>query len=53
MSETENTVTFVGFDVPTAVVIKNSTFWDITSSTQLKFNRYFGGPIASIFRVEE
>jgi hypothetical protein len=33
----------VGFEVLPAVVVKNSIFWDITSSTSLKANRRFGG----------
>jgi hypothetical protein len=34
----------VGFEVLTAVVLKSSTFWDITSCSPLKVNRHFGGP---------
>jgi hypothetical protein len=33
----------VGFEVLTAVVMKSSVFWDITSCSQLKGNRLFGG----------
>jgi hypothetical protein len=33
----------VGFEVLTAVVMKNTIFWDITSSRPLKVNRRFGG----------
>jgi hypothetical protein len=34
---------FVGFEVPTAEVMKNSIFWDITPCSPLKVNRRFGG----------
>jgi hypothetical protein len=43
----------VGFEVLTAVVMKNTIFWDITSCSTLKVNRCFGGNTASMFRVEE
>jgi hypothetical protein len=33
----------VGFEVPTAVVIESSVFWDITACSPLKVNRCFGG----------
>jgi hypothetical protein len=33
---------FVGFEVLTAVVMKSSIFWDITSCSPLKVNRCFG-----------
>jgi hypothetical protein len=33
----------VGFEVITAVVIKSSSFWDITPCSPLKVNRHFGG----------
>jgi hypothetical protein len=33
----------VGFEVPAAVDMKSSVFWDITSCSQLKGNRLFGG----------
>jgi hypothetical protein len=33
----------VGFEVPTAVVMKSSIFWDITLCGPLKVNRRFGG----------
>jgi hypothetical protein len=34
---------YVRFEVLTAVVMKNSIFWDITPSNPLKINRRFGG----------
>jgi hypothetical protein len=34
---------YVGFEVLTAVVIKSSIFWDITSCSPLKVNRTFEG----------
>jgi hypothetical protein len=33
----------VGFEVPTAVVMKSSIFWDITPCSPLKVNWCFGG----------
>jgi hypothetical protein len=33
----------VGYEVFTAVVMKNTIFWDITSRNLLKVNRHFGG----------
>jgi hypothetical protein len=36
-------VSYIGFEVLTAVVMKSSTFWDIMSCSQLKVNRRFGG----------
>jgi hypothetical protein len=35
--------TYVGFEVLTAVVIKSTIFWDITSCSALSINRRFGG----------
>jgi hypothetical protein len=32
-----------GFEVPTAVAMNNSTFWDITPHSLLKGNRHFEG----------
>jgi hypothetical protein len=34
---------FVGFEVLTAVVMKRTVFWDITTCNPLKVNRRFGG----------
>jgi hypothetical protein len=34
---------YVGFEVLTAVVMKNIIFWDITPCNHLKVNRLFGG----------
>jgi hypothetical protein len=34
---------FVGFEVPTAVVMKSVIFWDIASCGPFKVNRRFGG----------
>jgi hypothetical protein len=34
---------YVGFEVLTAVVMKNSTLWDIMERSSLKVNRCFGG----------
>jgi hypothetical protein len=39
--ETGSTL-LVGFEVFTAVVVKSSVFWDITSCSLLKVNRRFG-----------
>jgi hypothetical protein len=36
-------MTYVGFEVFTAVVIKSTVFWDITPCSPLKVNRRFGG----------
>jgi hypothetical protein len=33
----------VGFEVLTWVIMKNSTFWNITACSPLKVNRQFGG----------
>jgi hypothetical protein len=33
----------VGFEVLTAVVMKNTIFWDITPCSPLKVNQHFGG----------
>jgi hypothetical protein len=38
-----NPVRFVGFEVLTAVVVKNSIFWDIAPYSPLKANWRFGG----------
>jgi hypothetical protein len=46
-SSTENISLEVGFEVRTAVVMKNSIFWDITPSIPLKLNRRFGGTCPS------
>jgi hypothetical protein len=34
---------YIGFEIPTAVVMKSSIFWDITPRSPLKVNRRFGG----------
>jgi hypothetical protein len=34
---------FVGFEILTAVVVKNTIFWDITPCIPLSVNRRFGG----------
>jgi hypothetical protein len=36
-------VIYVGFEVLTAVVMKNSIFWDMAPCGPLKVNRYLGG----------
>jgi hypothetical protein len=33
---------FVGFEVLTAVIMRNSIFWDVTPFSPLKVNRRFG-----------
>jgi hypothetical protein len=33
--------------------MKNSIWWDITPCNLFKINGFFGGTVASIFRVEE
>jgi hypothetical protein len=38
-----NPVRFVEYEVLTAVVVKSSIFWDLTSCSPLKVNRRFGG----------
>jgi hypothetical protein len=38
---------YVGFEVLTAVVMKNTIFWDITPCSPLKVNRRFGGTLPS------
>jgi hypothetical protein len=38
-----NVVVSVGFEVLTEVVMKNSSFWDITPCSLLKVNRCFRG----------
>jgi hypothetical protein len=40
------------FEVPAAVVMKSSVFWDITLCSPLKFNRY-EEHIVSKFRLED
>jgi hypothetical protein len=40
-------------EVLTAVVMKNSIFWDITPCSLLKVNWHFKGRVAFIFRVKE
>jgi hypothetical protein len=44
---------YLGFEALTAVVMKCSTFWDITQHSLLKVNRSFGKHIASIFRAKK
>jgi hypothetical protein len=36
-------VSYVGFEVFTAVVMKGINFWDMTPCSLLSFNRRFGG----------
>jgi hypothetical protein len=43
----------VGFEVLTAVVMKNTVFWDITPYSPLKINSILKEHMASIFGVEE
>jgi hypothetical protein len=43
----------VGFEVLTAVVMKSSTFWDITQCSPLKFTVVSEEHVASLFRVEK
>jgi hypothetical protein len=43
----------VGFEIPTAVVMKSTILWDIMPSNPLKVNWRFGGTYHPIFRVEE
>jgi hypothetical protein len=38
-----NNPQFIGFEVLTAVVMKNTIFWDITPCSPLTVNRRFGG----------
>jgi hypothetical protein len=42
-TEHERVFHFVGFEVFTVVVIKNSFFWDITPCSPLKVKRRFRG----------
>jgi hypothetical protein len=44
---------YVGFEVFTAVVMKSSTFWDVTTCTPLKSTDASVEHFASIFRVEK
>jgi hypothetical protein len=46
-----NHVPIVGFDVITAVIMKSSIFWDVTTYT-VEVRRRFGGSTASIFVFE-
>jgi hypothetical protein len=39
----ENTVTFVGFEILTAIATKTSILWDVTSCGTVKVNTRFGG----------
>jgi hypothetical protein len=39
----DNSIHIVGFEVLTAVVMKSSSFWDITPCNPLKVKRRFGG----------
>jgi hypothetical protein len=43
---------FVVHEVPTAMVINSSLFWDITQCKPLQVNRYLGERVASIFIVD-
>jgi hypothetical protein len=43
---------YVGFEILTAVVIKNSGSWDIMSCRSLKVDRRFGGTHRSILSIE-
>jgi hypothetical protein len=36
-------ISTVGFEVPTAMVMKNFIFWDMMSCSLVKVNRNFGG----------
>jgi hypothetical protein len=36
-------ITFAGYEVFTAVVMKSIIFWDMTPCSPLSFNRRFGG----------
>jgi hypothetical protein len=40
---TDSFVSYLEFDVLTALIMKSPIFWDITPSSPLKFNRSFGG----------
>jgi hypothetical protein len=44
-------VSFLGFEVLTAVVFKSSFFWDITPCSSLKFNRNIGGSLPLAFTL--
>jgi hypothetical protein len=47
-------VSYVGYEVPTAVAMKSSIFWDITLCSPLKVNLCVSKKhIASIFSVDE
>jgi hypothetical protein len=50
---TINQFLLVGFEILTAVVIKSSLFWKITSCSPLKSFDDSEGHIASLFRIEE
>jgi hypothetical protein len=43
----------IRFEVPTAVVMKSTTFWDIKPCSPLKVNRRFGGTNSLQFQVEK
>jgi hypothetical protein len=40
--QTSRVITFVGFEVLTAVAMKSSVFWDIAPCSSVKVNRRFG-----------
>jgi hypothetical protein len=42
---------YVGFEVFTAVVMKNIIFWDVTPCSPLSFNRRFGGTYSMLIIV--
>jgi hypothetical protein len=45
-------LSYVGFEVLTAVVMKSSAFWDIVSCSSLKVNQSFGGiPLTTCFML--
>jgi hypothetical protein len=50
ISKIEKYVKIVGFEVFTAVTMKNAVFWDVTPCGFI-VNRRFGARMVSIFRV--
>jgi hypothetical protein len=49
----ELTFIVVGFEVFTAVTMKNAVFWGVAPCRCGRLNRRFGGSYPSIFRVEK
>jgi hypothetical protein len=43
---------YLGVEVLTAVVMKNTVVWDMTPFSLLKVERGHGGANASVFRIE-